>query len=180
MAKLSREKIIKDDTMDDKLFVDRNSSQESLSVGLVNDEDSSNADTSSDEVSDDQGIESEFKSPVAAILKAFDKPYDPLLEPSPKFPVYHPSFAKAEILCEELMAKGVKLLEASSYQDSSVKELQQAFERCRKVKYPEAKRVGIVGDSGVGKSSLINALLDTEGLAACVSMPDVKIHDRIC
>ena len=123
-----------------------------------------------DQISDSEGILSEFKSRVVAILKGFGQPYDSRQEPTPQFSIYHPSFQIAESKCVELVGTAIDLLKNSTYQDKTVINLRERLERFRHIKYPEPRKVGIVGDSGVGKSSLINAILDKEGLAACVSL----------
>ncbi|KAL4991483.1 hypothetical protein BDW68DRAFT_142463 [Aspergillus falconensis] len=48
---------------------------------------------------------------------------------------------------------------------SDIGALYKQVESTSKFEYPETRIVGFIGDSGVGKSSLINSLLDHEGLA---------------
>ena len=146
-----------------------NDAPASLEANLVEelneDYHSSNED---DETSDDEGIEEEFKSRIDAILKGFEKPYDPFEEKTPRFAAYHPSCRTAARMCEDIVAEAVKLLQLSEYQDSNVRDLYDQTVRHKKINYPSAKTVGLVGNSGVGKSSLINALLDQPNLAAQV------------
>lgn len=49
--------------------------------------------------------------------------------------------------------------------DSTMKRLYQEAQQLSTFTCPETRTVGFVGDSGVGKSSLINSLLDIKGLA---------------
>jgi hypothetical protein len=53
--------------------------------------------------------------------------------------------------------------------DSTIKNLYREALRLSKFELPSSRTVGLVGDSGVGKSSLINSLLDKEDLARSVS-----------
>ncbi|KAJ5711184.1 hypothetical protein N7488_005340 [Penicillium malachiteum] len=50
-------------------------------------------------------------------------------------------------------------------QSSSLHAHYQKVKKASKFEYPEIRTVGFIGDSGVGKSSLINSLLDQRGLS---------------
>ncbi|KAL2860560.1 hypothetical protein BJX68DRAFT_261492 [Aspergillus pseudodeflectus] len=50
-------------------------------------------------------------------------------------------------------------------ESTRVHELYKQIESMSRFEYPETRIVGFIGDSGVGKSSLINSLLDCDGLA---------------
>ncbi|KAL2794371.1 hypothetical protein BJX66DRAFT_202010 [Aspergillus keveii] len=50
-------------------------------------------------------------------------------------------------------------------ESARVHELYKQVELISRFEYPETRIVGFIGDSGVGKSSLINSLLDCDGLA---------------
>jgi putative ribosome biogenesis GTPase RsgA len=52
---------------------------------------------------------------------------------------------------------------------SSIERLHQQAIRLTEFELPSSRIVGLVGDSGVGKSSLINSLLDKMELARAVS-----------
>lgn len=56
---------------------------------------------------------------------------------------------------------------------SSVRNLYQQAAQLHQFQLPSSRIVGLVGDSGVGKSSLINSLLDKVELARAVSDHDV-------
>jgi hypothetical protein len=68
---------------------------------------------------------------------------------------------------------------------SSIHNLHQQAIKLNNFQLPASRIVGLVGDSGVGKSSLINSLLDTDNLARAVSrVPELSngldlIHTRI-
>jgi hypothetical protein len=57
---------------------------------------------------------------------------------------------------------------------SSIRKLYQQAEKLNQFELPSSRIVGLVGDSGVGKSSLINSLLDKSDLARAVS--GIVIH----
>jgi ABC-type glutathione transport system ATPase component len=58
---------------------------------------------------------------------------------------------------------------------SSIQKLHQQATRLIDYQLPSSRIVGLVGDSGVGKSSLINSLLDKKGLARDVSGLEERI-----
>ena len=123
----------------------------------------------------DEDIKNEFEPRIDAIIQSLTSQYDPLTEQEPEYPAYHESFKKAQRLCEEIATDAVELLKLSTYQDSSVRDLRQRFQSCQTVKYPETKKIAIFGNSGVGKSTLINALLDSVGLASTVSLKNLVL-----
>jgi hypothetical protein len=49
--------------------------------------------------------------------------------------------------------------------DSTMHRLHEEAVKLAAFQWPSARRIGFVGDSGVGKSSLLNSLIDTKGLA---------------
>lgn len=49
--------------------------------------------------------------------------------------------------------------------ESTMRKLHEEAGKLAAFEYPATRTVGFVGDSGVGKSSLLNSLLDTKGLA---------------
>lgn len=109
------------------------------------------------------------------------------LPPQERFhePVFQQSFSSAK----HLMANLVGVLASSSLHnepDSAMQRLYQQAIDLSRFQYPSTRTMGLVGDSGVGKSSLINSLLDIEGLArasnsgaACTCVvTEYHYHDR--
>ena len=150
-------------------------------------EDSEGPESEDDEtdidLSDDDGeFLDEFKDKVNAVLQGFGTPYDPSNEATPMLPAYHPSFIKAEKLCVQLLDDLAQMLKSTDYKDAKLIDLYEQAMIKQTITYPKPRRIGVVGDSGVGsdfgslrivaltkgligKSSLINSLLDTPELA---------------
>jgi len=105
-----------------------------------------------EEQSDEDSVDGEFRDKVRQELDRFGKPYEPRQEPPPrKYAAYHPSFARVETLCAEIFEEAVTLLESSKYQDKYTIQLLDMINRRKNIKYDPPSRVGIIGDSGVGK-----------------------------
>ena len=97
------------------------------------------------------GVDGEFKEKLEAIYKGLEKPYSGYNEELPNLPAYHPSFANVERICEELFAGAALIFENSDYQDGYTESLHAKIKKHRRIAYPPAKKIGFMGDSGVGK-----------------------------
>ena len=113
--------------------------------------DEESEDNVEEENEDDDENREEFGDRIKVILSSFDQPYDPSLEPSPRLPAYHPSFAKVEAYCSEIVEGAVNLLKTSEYQDAETAQLAKHILEYQNIKYPHPRRIGLLGDSGVGK-----------------------------
>lgn len=118
-----------------------------------------------DNSDDDFDFVEEFRDRVEAIKDGADTNYNPMSESLPKLPAYHPSFVKAERYCSELMEDATLVLKNADYRDTRVLQLLEKASNGQNLEYPKPRKVGLMGDSGVGKSSLINSLLDTPDIA---------------
>lgn len=139
---------------DSGLFVDQDSRlpKDSAKVPIYGAELSSDEDGDDDEILyDKDGADEEFKDKLEEERKGLRKHYDTYNERPPNLPAYHESFAKVEKACEELFAGAEAILKASDYTDEYTQTLLQDIAEKQAVQYPEAKKVGIVGDGGVGK-----------------------------
>lgn len=105
--------------------------------------------------SDDDEYEEEFQERVDAILHGADMPYNPLEEGLPKFAAYHPSFLKVEQHCKELVRDTIALLRNAEYKDPRILQLTQKALESLDINYPPARKIGLMGDSGVGKSYVL-------------------------
>ena len=107
----------------------------------------------------------EFRDTVNAIKNGADTEYSSMDELPPRLPAYHPSFLNAERYSSELMEGAALVLKNAEYKDARILQLLEKASNSKILEYPKAKIVGLIGDSGVGKSSLINCLLDIPDLA---------------
>ncbi|KAL8690304.1 MAG: hypothetical protein Q9218_004224 [Villophora microphyllina] len=83
-------------------------------------------------------------------IAAFDNPYDARTEAPPSMPAYHPSFEKVEKHCENTARAAIEMLENSNYSDIVTERVLEDAKKHRKIQYPQARIIGLVGDSGVG------------------------------
>ncbi|CAI7614861.1 unnamed protein product [Penicillium glandicola] len=98
-------------------------------------------------------------------------------EPLPAAPVYNRRFqAGLKEVKEELSSLAAMMGLSELKQDQST-DLHSLYERTKKMsmfEYPVTRTVGFIGDSGVGKSSLINSLLDQQSLSRSCLLIDIK------
>ncbi|KAF5644498.1 hypothetical protein F52700_2498 [Fusarium sp. NRRL 52700] len=81
---------------------------------------------------------------------------------------HSPEFQAAFRNAKQLMSSIQSVLGSSNVHEASESTMRKLHEEAGKLaafEYPATRTVGFVGDSGVGKSSLLNSLLDTKGLA---------------
>lgn len=96
----------------------------------------------------------EFRGRLQAIVDGVDKKYSAVQEDLPKLPVYDPSFKKAETLCTNLVKEAQGLLMSSPYQDEETARLIELASESQTMQYPPARKIGLIGDSAAGESSL--------------------------
>ncbi|MCJ1399570.1 hypothetical protein MMC11_002772 [Xylographa trunciseda] len=123
------------------------------------------SDESESENDDSEDGDEDLEDRIKVVVSRFDNPYDVHLEALPNLAAYHPSFRKVEQMCLGLVNGAINMLKSSSYQDTQTEELIKYMSSHKEIEYPKATRIGMMGDSGVGKSSLINSLLGTSELA---------------
>lgn len=135
----------------------------------------------------------EFQDQINDHIARFSTRYNPRNERLPLLAAYHPSFKKVEDHCTELMKDAAALLQDSDYKDRRTAQLLEQAMASQTPKYSLPRKIGLIGDSGVGmsdsqpehlscylvlkgKSSLINSLLDTPDIALSVSSFPPNIH----
>ncbi|KAL4906823.1 hypothetical protein BDW74DRAFT_176430 [Aspergillus multicolor] len=98
-----------------------------------------------------------------------DDPTDNLLEEElPHAPIYDARLQESLGHVRRHLANLAVAIEGTQLvrdQDTHLSALYGQVQTASKFEYPETRIVGFIGDSGVGKSSLINSLLHHEGLA---------------
>lgn len=103
--------------------------------------------------------------------------YDPSLEelPMDRVSVFHPAFAKAEELIQQrVLQHTLNAVRALRLKNPST-ELELMGKRIIKlliILYKGLSIVGIDGNAGMGKTSILNTLLDLKELAHTVPFPD--------
>ncbi|RSM00468.1 hypothetical protein CDV31_011793 [Fusarium ambrosium] len=95
-------------------------------------------------------------------------PHNVLDEELPQDAFHSPEFQQAFRDAKQLMSTVEGVLGSSSLHnspESTIHRLHDEAGELARFEYPSTRTVGFVGDSGVGKSSLLNSLLDVKGLA---------------
>ncbi|KAI4618246.1 uncharacterized protein J4E87_007914 [Alternaria ethzedia] len=103
--------------------------------------------------------------------------YDPDQQNRPKLPLYHPGFNLTESTATNILSTiGQYITKSirSGYDDAEAKHLREQILRNNKIPYQETVRISVAGDTGAGKSALLNALLgvvnlnvESDGGSAC-------------
>jgi hypothetical protein len=118
------------------------------------DSDSSDAEGDSDDDSEDDGGD---RVP----------PYDPNEQDRPKLPIYHPGFALTEDLAQNILRTFIDYITRSmneGYKDEEAKHLRSEVLSYKTVSYQETVQLAVAGDTGAGKSALLNAILGVVNL----------------
>ncbi|KAI4944142.1 hypothetical protein J4E91_008997 [Alternaria rosae] len=103
--------------------------------------------------------------------------YDPDQQNRPKLPLYHPGFKLTESTATNILSTIVQYITKSirsGYDDAEATHLRKEVLRNNKIPYQEVVRMSVAGDTGAGKSALLNALLgvvnlnvESDGGSAC-------------
>jgi hypothetical protein len=79
--------------------------------------------------------------------------HDPNTEPRPPLPIFHPSFARSEQLAIKTVEILLENVSAFDQNDDDVQFYRSQLEEVAKTNYTDRHIIGLVGDSGVGRSS---------------------------
>ncbi|KAL1627609.1 hypothetical protein SLS56_006330 [Neofusicoccum ribis] len=94
-----------------------------------------------------------------------DGRYDPSDEPSPKTAIHHKGFSAAERIAYRISLEILQIISETSFADEDVVFLRESAENALRIAYPKSVKIGLRGDSGTGKSSLVNSILGYDGIA---------------
>lgn len=97
----------------------------------------------------------EFRDRVRKIIDGVCKTYSSQEEDLPKLPIYDTSFRHVEERCIGLVKEAQSLLESSLYQDDETARLIQLAKESQTIKYPPARKIGLLGDSAAGEFQLL-------------------------
>ncbi|KAL6712302.1 hypothetical protein ACN47E_000179 [Coniothyrium glycines] len=107
-------------------------------------------------------------------------PHDPATQVRPKLPIYHPGFEFTKNITQRILAIITEYITAAirdGYNDEEAKHLRHEIIRNKDITYEKATKVAVAGDTGAGKSALLNAMLgvvnlniesDAGGACTCV------------
>jgi hypothetical protein len=100
------------------------------------------------------------------------RPFDPNLQDRPKLPIYHPGFKLTEELALNIL-KGfrdfIRQAQKDGYTDDEASYLWSEVMKSNKIPYRDAVKVAVAGETGAGKSALLNAILGVLNLTIEVS-----------
>jgi ribosome biogenesis GTPase A len=97
-------------------------------------------------------------------------PYEPTQEHMPEHAIYSPQFQEAKQIAIAIFDPFRATIEVSDYRDPVIDALLEKINNCRDFERRADVTVGLSGDSGVGKSSLLNSILSEAGIAVLVSL----------
>jgi hypothetical protein len=98
--------------------------------------------------------------------------YDPDQQNRPKLPLYHPGFQLAECTATSILSTVVQYITKSiqgGYDDAEATHLRDEIIRSNKIPYQETVQMSVAGDTGAGKSAVLNAVLGVVNLNVEVS-----------
>jgi hypothetical protein len=90
------------------------------------------------------------------------EPYDPDNQDRPKLPIYHPGFKLTAKMAQDVVSTIIQYITMairSGYSDEEVIHLRNAMVKSKEISNQEVVRLAVAGDTGAGKSALLNAIL---------------------
>jgi len=101
-------------------------------------------------------------------------PYDPNEQERPKLPIYHPGFVLTEELVQNILKTFIDYIGTSmnqGYKDDEAGHLRAEVINYKTITYQESVRLAVAGDTGAGKSALLNAILGVVNL-------NIEVHRK--
>jgi hypothetical protein len=89
-------------------------------------------------------------------------PLDPNSQKRPKLPIYHPGFRLTEKLTIGTLSNFLGFInqaEKDGYHDNEMSYLWNKIVESKTIPYQDAVKLAVAGDTGAGKSALLNAIL---------------------
>jgi ABC-type glutathione transport system ATPase component len=89
-------------------------------------------------------------------------PHDPNKQDRPKLPIYHPGFKLTENVTQDILRVFISYITAAmqdGYSDKEAEHLRNEVVRSKTIKYQTAMKLAVAGDTGAGKSALLNSIL---------------------
>jgi ATPase subunit of ABC transporter with duplicated ATPase domains len=77
-------------------------------------------------------------------------------------PIYHPGFKLTEDVAQKILSTFSQYITTAmnnGYKDGEAKHLRDEIVKGKEIKYQEAVKLAVAGDTGAGKSALLNAIL---------------------
>ncbi|KAL1616898.1 hypothetical protein SLS54_008102 [Diplodia seriata] len=93
------------------------------------------------------------------------KPYNPAKEALPKKEVNHKAFAEAEEAAIGIPMEILAIIDEQECANEDIAYIKNLAKDAKSPKYPNGVKIGLRGDSGTGKSSIINSLLGIPNIA---------------
>jgi predicted GTPase len=90
------------------------------------------------------------------------RPLDPHAQKRPKLPIYHPGFKLTEELTRGMLSIFVEFFQQArkgGYHDDETQHLWNEVMKSKIIPYQDAVKLAVAGDTGAGKSALLNAIL---------------------
>lgn len=99
----------------------------------------------------EDGVDGGFMEKLEEIRQGLKYPYNGERKECLHIPPFHPSFANVKRIYENLFAQAAELVENFDCQDAYDQWLLEKIKKHRSIPYEPTERVGLEGDSGVGR-----------------------------
>ena len=99
----------------------------------------------------EDGVDGGFMEMLEEIRQGLKYPYNGERKAGLQITPFHHSFANVKNICENLFAHAAELVENFDCQDAYNQGLLEEIKKHRSIPYESTERVGLEGDSGVGK-----------------------------